>query len=177
VDGQLVFGGDASAPTYQVNLQNPNGVERLAQTASTRQIQDSTGVAFSASESAQSIFDRRNPDDSLAGDNVFAALNQLRTSLVANDQQGIAQAGNSIQQAQNWMNGKLGFYGAVQNRIRTATDIADSYQTHEEAALSQLRDTDVAAAALESTQVQANLTAAMASQARMPFTSLFDYLK
>ena len=52
----------------------------------TRLIQDSNGVVFAVSKTAQDLFDHRNPDDSFAADNVFAAVNNLRLALANNDQ-------------------------------------------------------------------------------------------
>jgi flagellar hook-associated protein 3 FlgL len=178
VAGQYIFSGDQdSQPSYVVNLESETGVDRLIQPSATRLIQDTSGVTFSAAETAQVIFDHRNADGSIANDNVFSALYQLRTALLADNTEGIAAAAGTMKLAQNRLNEHLGFYGAVQNRIRNAMEIADTYQIQQQGALGSLRDTDIAAAALESVQVQTNLNAAMASKARLQLGSLFDYLK
>ena len=92
-NGAYVFGGDQpTSPSYQVDFSNPNGVDRLITTQSTRLIQDASGITFAVSKTAQDIFDHRNPDDSLASDNVFAAVNSLRVALANNDQPGISAA-------------------------------------------------------------------------------------
>ena len=81
-DGQYLFSGDSSTqPAYTVNLANPNGVNRLLTAPATRLIQDSSGQTFAVAKTAQDLFDHRNPDDSLATDNVFAAVNSLRVAL------------------------------------------------------------------------------------------------
>src|SRR5690242_21288163 len=86
-DGRYLFSGDSSSqPAYDVNLANANGVDRLLTAPATRLIQDSNGVRFAVSKTAQDLFDHRNPDDSLAADNVFAAVNSLRVALLNNDQ-------------------------------------------------------------------------------------------
>ena len=91
--GRYLFSGDDSCqPAYDVNLANANGVDRLITAPATRLIQDSNGVVFAVSKTAQDLFDHRNPDDSLAADNVFAAVNNLRVALVNNDQAGTAAA-------------------------------------------------------------------------------------
>jgi flagellar hook-associated protein 3 FlgL len=176
-DGKYLFSGDSSLQAaYDVNLANPNGVDRLLTAPATRLIQDSTGVVFSVAKTAQDLFDHRNPDDSLATDNVFAAVNSLRVALANNDQAGTLAAASSIQTAQEYLNQQSAFYGAVQNRITNALDVAQKFQLQSQTALSNERDTDVAAAATELTQAQLSEQAAMQAQASMPRGSLFDIL-
>jgi len=160
-----------------VNLANANGVDRLLTAPATRLIQDSSGVVFAVSKTAQDLFDHRNPDDSLAADNVFAAVNSLRVALLNNDQGGVAAAAASIQKAQDYLSLQGAFYGAVQNRITNALDIAQKFQLQWKAQLSNERDTDVAAAATDLTQEQLSQQAAMQAQSAIPRTTLFDFLK
>ncbi len=176
-DGQYVFSGDnSSQPAYNVNLANPNGVDRLITAPATTLIQDSSGVTFAVAKTAQDLFDHRNPDDSLASDNVFAAVNNLRVALANNDQAGVLAASQSIQTAQDYLNQQGAFYGAVQNRITNALDVAQKFQLQSQTALGNERDTDVAAAATDLTQEQLSEQAAMQAQAAMPRNSLFDVL-
>lgn len=176
-DGKYIFSGDsASQPAYTVNLANPNGVNRLITAPATRLIQDSTGVVFAVSQTAQDLFDHRNPDDSLATDNVFAAVNSLRVALANNDQAATLAATASIQKAQDYLNQQAAFYGAVQNRISNALDLAQKFQLQSQTALSNERDTNVAAAATDLTQEQLNQQAAMQAEAAVPRNSLFDIL-
>jgi len=176
-DGQYLFSGDSSSqPAYQVDLANPNGVDRLITAPATTLIQDSSGVTFAVAKTAQDLFDHRNPDDSLAPDNVFAAVNSLRVALANNDQAGVAAAATSIQTAQDYLNQQGAFYGAVQNRITNALDVAQKFQLQSQTALSNERDTDVAAAATDLTQEQLSEQAAMQAEASMPRNSLFDVL-
>ena len=176
-DGQYLFSGDSSSqPPYQVDLANPNGVDRLVTAPATTLIQDSTGVTFAVAKTAQDLFDHRNPDDSLAADNVFAAVNSLRVALANNDQAGTTAAAASIQTAQDYLNQQGAFYGAVQNRITNALDVAQKFQLQSQTALSNERDTDVAAAATALTQEQLSQQAAMQAEASMPRNSLFDVL-
>jgi flagellar hook-associated protein 3 FlgL len=176
-DGQYLFSGDnSSQPAYSVNLANPNGVNRLVTAPATRLIQDSNGQTFAVAKTAQDLFDHRNPDDSLAADNVFAAVNSLRVALANNDQAGAVAAASAIQTAQDYLNQQGAFYGAVQNRITNALDVAQKFQLQSQTALSNERDTDVAKAATELTQEQLSQQAAMQAQASMPRNSLFDIL-
>jgi flagellar hook-associated protein 3 FlgL len=177
-DGRYLFSGDnSSQPAYDVNLANANGVDRLLTAPATRLIQDSSGVVFAVSKTAQDLFDHRNPDDSLAADNVFAAVNSLRIALLNNDQAGTAAAAASIQKAQDYISLQGAFYGAVQNRITNALDMAQKFQLQWKTQLSNERDTDVAAAATDLTQEQLSQQAAMQAQGAIPHTTLFDFLK
>jgi len=109
--GSFVFSGDrAQEPAYELNLAAPTGVNRLLQAPSTQQTQDADGVPFVASRTAQDIFDHRNPDDSVATDNVFAAVNGLRVALLANDAAGIKASIDSLHAAADSLNVNLGFY-------------------------------------------------------------------
>ena len=176
-NGAYVFGGDQpTSPSYQVDLNNPNGVDRLVTTQSTALIQDASGTTFAASKTAQDIFDHRNPDDSLAGDNIFAAVTSLQVALVNNDTAGINTAISSIKTAQNYLSQQLAFYGGVQNQISNALDVAQKFQLQDQTSLGQEKDTDVAAASVALTQQQASYQAAIEAESAMPKTSLFDYL-
>jgi flagellar hook-associated protein 3 FlgL len=176
--GRYLFSGDSSGqPAYDVNLANANGVDRLITVPATRLIQDSNGVVFAVSQTAQDLFDHRNPDDSLAADNVFAAVNSLRVALANNDQPGTAAAVAAIQTAQDYLSLQGTFYGAVQNRVTNSLDIAQKFQLQWKSALSDERDTDVAAATTDLQQERLSQQSALQAQASMPHSTLFDYLK
>lgn len=176
-NGTYIFGGDsATSAPYQVDLSNANGVDRLSSAPSTRLIQDATGMTFAVSLTAQTIFDHRNSDDSLASDNVFAAVNNLRVALANNDQAGITSAINSVQTAQDYLGQQLAFYGGVQNQVSSAISVAQKFQTQDQAALGSERDTDMATAAVNLTQEQASMQAAIQSEASLPRTSLFSLI-
>ena len=176
-NGAYVFGGDQStSPSYQLDLSNANGVDRLTTTQSTRLIQDASGITFAVSKTAQDIFDHRNPDDTLASDNIFAAVNSLRVALANNDQPGISAAITSIKAAQDYLSQQLAFYGGVQNQITNAQDVAQKFQLQDQTALGPLKDTDMAAASVAMTQQPASYQAAIEAEAAMPKTSLFSYL-
>src|SRR5690242_9914467 len=167
--GRYLFSGDSSSqPAYDVNLANANGVDRLLTAPATRLIQDSNGVRFAVSKTAQDLFDHRNPDDSIASDNVFAAVNNLRIALLNNDQPGTSAAAASLQQAQDYLSLQGTFYGAVQNRITNSLDMAQKFQLQWQSALSDEKDTDVAAATTELSQERLSQQAAMQAQASMP---------
>ena len=177
VDGRYVFSGDQDqALAYDINLANPNGVDRLLTAPATRLIQHPSGTTFIAAKTAQEIFDNRNPDDTLAADNVFAAVNGARAALAANDQAGIDSALEALRVAGDHLNDELSFYGTVQEKTDAAVDFASKLEVQLKTELSNLRDADVVEATLELQQAQNHESAAFASRAKMPQTSLFDYL-
>jgi len=176
-NGAYVFGGDQpTSPSYQVDLNNPNGVDRLVTTQSTALIQDASGITFAVSKTAQDIFDDRNPDDSLVSDNIFAAVNSLRVALANNDTAGINTAIGSLGTAQSYLSQQLAFYGGVQNQISNAQDVAQKFQLQDQTSLGNETDTDMAAASVSLTQEQASYQASIEAESTMPRTSLFDYL-
>lgn len=175
--GWYVFSGDQeSLPAYQLNLGNPNGVDRLLTAPATRLVENPAGGSFVPSKTAQEIFDRRNLDDSLAPDNVFAAVNSLRLALLNNDIPGVNAAINSIKLASDHLNAVQAFYGAVQNRIQDALTLTSKYDVQLRSELSQKEDADVVAASLELNQGNLQIQAAFQMKGGMPRTTLFDFL-
>jgi flagellar hook-associated protein 3 FlgL len=176
-DGQYVFSGDqGTQPSYQLNLNSSNGVDRLITAPATRLIQDASGTTFAVAQTAQNIFDNRNPDDSLANDNVFSAVNSLRLALANNDQPGITSALDSLKLAQSHLSQSLQFYGGVQSQLTNASDVASKFQLQDQTSLSQLTDTNVASAAVTLAQEQTSLQASLQSEASLPRNSLFSLL-
>jgi flagellin-like hook-associated protein FlgL len=175
--GRYVFSGDAETqPTYQLDLSSANGVDQLITPTATRQVEDPAGGSFPVSETAQQIFDDRNADGSYASDNVFAALTNLYNGLQNNDVNAITASTDSLKAASDHLNVCLAFYGNVQDRIQNATTFAGNYNVQLQTQLSQLQDADIAAASLELTQGTTALQAAFAGEAKIPQTTLFDYL-
>jgi flagellar hook-associated protein 3 FlgL len=177
VQGRYIFGGDQdSTPPYQVDLTAVNGVTRLTNSPATRRVESAAGGSFAVSQSAQDIFDSRNPDDTLASSNVFAALNNLRLGLLANDTTQITAASASLQLASDHLNTAQAFYGTVENRITDATNYSANYDVQLQTELSRKEDADVTSAALAITQGNTQLEAAFQMQAKMPRTTLFDFM-
>ncbi|SRR5581483_4870346 len=177
VSGHFVFGGDQDQdPPYQLNVNQPNGVDRLTAASATRQMDDGTGVQFLTSRTAQEIFDHRNSDDTLAPDNVFAAINGLAVALENNDQSAVENSMIALQRAGDYLNGQLGFYGAVQKRVSEAASLASKFQIQQQTSLSDVQDADLSAAIVEMTQAQTQQQAALSAQAQVSKHSLFDFL-
>ncbi len=177
VQGRYIFGGDQDTQLpYQLDPANANGVDRLTNSAATRQILDSNGQAFAVSETAQTIFDHRNADDTLAPDNVFAALTSLQTALTANDTAGINSAIDSIHTSSTYLNAQLSFYGRTQDRVAAAVEDQQNRGVSLQTAISGIRDADLTAASLQLTAGSTEQQAALAGQAKVSQNSLFSYL-
>jgi len=177
VQGRYIFSGDQSQnPTYQVDLMASNGIDQLSQAPATQRVEDPAGGSFAASKTAAEIFDDTNPDGTPAADNVFAALNSLRTALLNNDQPGIASAVTALQSASDHLNNMEEFYGTVENRIQDATTFANSYDSKLTQQLSDKQDADVTSAAMALTQAGTAMQASMTMQGKTPHSTLFDFL-
>jgi flagellar hook-associated protein 3 FlgL len=177
VQGRYIFSGDREdAPAYRIDAASPTGVARLLTAAATRRIEDPKGSTFAAARTAQEIFDNRNPDDTPAGDNVFAALNGLRAALLTTDPAAAALAVEAVKSASNRLNAMQAFYGSVQNRIEDAASFADRYDIDIRKQLSQKEDADIAAAAIEATTGGTQLQAAFQMRALLPRRSLFEFI-
>ncbi|HTS66750.1 MAG TPA: flagellin [Candidatus Acidoferrales bacterium] len=177
VQGRYIFSGDQdSGPAYTLDLTQPTGVIGVNDSTATRRVEDPAGGSFAVTKGASEIFDARNDDGTPADNNVFAALNNLRLALTNNDTDGINAAVQSVQLASNQLNTAQAFYGSVENRIQDATSYANSFDLQLKTELSQKVDADVTSAAMTLNQGTIQLQAAFQMEAKMPHTSLFDYI-
>lgn len=177
LNGNYVFSGDQNqTQLYQIDSASPTGVDRLAVATNTDLVQGPGGIQIAASLTANTIFDNRNPDDSVASNNVFAALAGLQTALQNNDTAGIDTGITNLQSASTWMNNQLAFYGNAQDQLASAVTNAKNSSVQLQSQLSTLQDADETAAITELTQAQTQLQAALSAQARMPQTTLFDVM-
>ncbi len=195
VQGRYIFSGDqADSPSYQLDLSavDGSGVDVLTSAGSTRQIEDPSGGTFAASKTAAEIFgpvtqatddsgnplldDNGNPVYQPASDNAFAALNGLRVALQNNDMAGINTAISAIKQVSTHLNTMQGFYGSLEDRIQDAANSATNINSKLETEISSIQDADIPTAALELTQANTQLEAAMTMQGKMPHSTLFSYL-
>jgi len=177
VNGRYIFSGDLDQqPLYAVDSTQPTGVRQLATTGSTRSITDSNGVQVWLSKTASEIFDARNPDNTPASDNVFAAVNSLLTALQNNNTSAITASISNLQAADAHLNQELGYYGIGENRVTdTLTNISNSLvsvQTNQ----SNLRDTDMATAAVQLNELTVQQQAALSARSKITGDNLFNFL-
>lgn len=177
VNGVYIFSGDqALSPAYKVDTSSPTGVDRLITTQATQQIQDPSGVTFQAAMTAQDLFDNRDGSDNPTAQNVFAGLAGLTQALQSGNSSSVETALGNLQTAYSYLNQQQGFYGAVENHITTALDLANKFQLQDQTQLSNLQDADIPTATVALTQATTALNAAMAAEAQRPRSTLFDYL-
>jgi flagellar hook-associated protein 3 FlgL len=172
VQGRYIFAGDTdqTAP-YSIDLTQVNPVSAYQGSASTRQIQGPDGTAFPVALTAQQIFDSSN-----AQDNVFASITSLMQGLQSNSDTAISGALSDVQSADTYLNQQLAFYGTVQDRVQGAVSFGQNYTTQLQTQLSGVQDANEAADITDLTQAQTQLQAALQSEAKLPQTTLFDFL-
>jgi flagellar hook-associated protein 3 FlgL len=172
VNGRYIFSGDLdNQPPYQLDPTQANGVKQLTTTSATRQIVDATGMPISVAKTAQEIFDGPN------GNSVFAAVNMLLVGLQTNNQGKIDQSITMLHSADQYLNGQLAFYGAAENRVADAIDVAQKFQTQQTGNLSALRDADVPTLAIQLSQAQLQQQAALSVESNLlQAKNLFSYI-
>ena len=170
--GRYIFSGDADqqAP-YTVDLTQTPPVSAYQGSAATRVAQHPDGSTFAISLTAQTIFDSSDPTT-----NVFSAITSLQTALANNDTAGIQAANAGLSKIGDYLNQQLAFYGNVQDKVAQATDYASTQQTQLQTQISNLQDTDLTSSILTLNQDQTQEQAALQSEARIPRTTLFDFL-
>ena len=172
-EGRYIFSGDSDqqAP-YVIDLTQSNPVSAYMGSPATRQAQYPDGTTFAVSETAQTIFDSSDPTT-----NVFQSIVNLRTALANNDDTAIQTAVSGLAKVGAYLNQQLAFYGTTQDQIASATSQGQDLETQLQTQISGLQDTDMTAAITQLTQEQTQEQAALQSEALIPRTTLFDYLK
>lgn len=187
VQGRYIFSGDNDqAPPYTMDPPVPpatlSTVSAFAGSASTRQVMHPNGTLFYVGLTAQQIFDS-------PGASVFTALTDLRDALInsttdpsnTTDYQSqtalISAAQTELNDAKNHINESLTFYGVTQNRISEADSFAGQLKLQQQEQLSSVQDADITSSIVELNQEITHRQAALEARARIPSTSLFDFLK
>lgn len=177
VDGNYIFSGDSSqTPLYSYNAATASA-QRLQIAAATQKIQDGSGGTFAIGLSGNQIFDARDGSDNpIPGQNVFSAMEAVSTALKANDTTGLQTAVANVRLASQYLDTQQSFYGNVENQISTALSNTNNLNVSYQKDLSNRQDANEASAILQMQQYTTTLQAAMAAQARMPQTTLFDLI-
>lgn len=176
-NGTYLFGGDEErTPPYSLDWAQPSGVVRAHDQPNTKQVYDSAGDLFPVSRRAQDIFDLRLPDGSPAAANIFSSLHDLSTALQAGDLAAIDAAHVRVRSASEHLNSELAFYGRTQKRVIASQADSRSEKLRLTTMVADLTDTDIPAAASELANGSTEFQAALSARARVPRTSLFDYL-
>jgi flagellar hook-associated protein 3 FlgL len=172
VEGRYLFSGDSDqTPPYNIDLTLPDPIGTYAGSAATREIQHPDGTRFSVGLTAQQIFDAADPSE-----NVFHSVNDLRVALQANDTAGINDALKNVITAGAYLNRQLAVYGTAQNTVASATDYGSKLALQLQSETSTYEDADATSAIVEFQQAQTQQQAALLIHAKLPRSSLFDYL-
>jgi flagellar hook-associated protein 3 FlgL len=172
VEGRYIFSGDADATApYALDWSQTPPVSSYQGAAATRETVMPGGGRFRVSRTAAEIFDHPDP-----GRNVFQALVNLRAALLANDEAGIKTAVGQVRTASLHLNDQLAFYGTVQNQVAAALEAANKEELRVKSQIAAIEDADLTEAILAMNQARFQQEAALSSKARLPRTSLFDYL-
>jgi flagellar hook-associated protein 3 FlgL len=168
VNGRYIFSGDQdTAALYELDSTQPNGVKQLAAATNTRTIQDVNGTAIATARTATTIFDAQDSTGAPIDGNVFAAVQSLITALQSNDTAAIQTASDAVKSANEYLNGQLAFYGAAENRVADATQLAQKFMVQEQTDLGDVQNTDVPTSALALTRAQTQQQAALAVEAKI----------
>ncbi|HEY3940339.1 MAG TPA: hypothetical protein VGL97_23130 [Bryobacteraceae bacterium] len=183
VQGQYIFGGDdPGTQPYTFSWSTPGsaslpgGVVQNNTAGSTATIANAAGSTIVPGQTAQQIFDARNPDGTLAAGNIFQNVYALGQALANNDQTATQTAALSLQASVNTLGLATTNNGNTEAWIQQAKTDASATLTNLQAELGSLRDTDVAQAATQLTTDQTALEAALAAHASLDVKSLFSYL-
>jgi flagellar hook-associated protein 3 FlgL len=172
VEGRYIFSGNSDQqPPYTVDLTQTNPVSAYLGSTATRQIQNWDGARITVGKTAQEIFDSPNSQQ-----NVFVVISNLRTALLNNDQPGITTAATDLQTSGAYLNLQLASYGSLQNQVTAGLDSGKTHETQLQTSLSGIQDADLTQAVTELNQAQLQQQAALQSRARIPRTTLFDFL-
>lgn len=172
IEGRYIFSGDAdNQPPYTLDLTLDDPFSGYQGTPATRLAQHPDGTAFAIAHSADVIFDHPDPEK-----NALEAVNGLRLALRNDDITAIQDALGRLDTAGTYLNEQLAFYGAVQNEIAEAVDLAHRQELRLATRISEIEDADLMASILDLDAAQHQQEVALTVQARMNPRSLFDYL-
>jgi flagellar hook-associated protein 3 FlgL len=177
VNGQYVFGGDSPYnQPYTYKWSASEGVVSGGSPTNTQTTEGLDGASIVAGQTAGQIFDAKLPGGSPDPGNVFQAVYQLGTALLANDQTGVQTALSSLQTAANHLSEANVQYGESEDWVQEELTEANNRSTSLTGEVSDLRDADVASLATDLSQGQVSLQAALSAEASLPNRSLFSYL-
>ena len=112
---------------------------------------------------AQDLFDQRDSQRQSHREQCLRGPQHLAQALQSGNTTNITQAISALQTASSYVNDQTGFYGAAENNVTSALNLAQKFQTQDQTQLSGLEDANAAAVAVEVTQASTALDAAMSA--------------
>lgn len=176
--GNYIFGGDnPNTQPYTFNWSVPGGVVQNNTASATTAISNADGDPMVIpGQTAQQIFDARNPDGSAATGNIFQNVWALGQALQNNDQAGIQAAATSLQSSVVQLGQSTTISGNTLDWLQQSSSGATTKLTGLKSQLSNIRDADAAAAATALTSAQTAEQAAIAAHGSLSIKSLFSYM-
>ncbi|MCX6607698.1 MAG: hypothetical protein NTV52_29500 [Acidobacteria bacterium] len=172
-DGRFLFAGNNDqVQPFTLDFSQPDGVVPYTGTAATRTVADSNGILIPVARSGQEIFTSPTPSE-----NLFGALNSLRSALLANDETALANANQTLGLALGHVNNQLTRYGHSQNDLTTAIDIAEKKTLDLKTTISNTEGADLADAILELQTGQTARQAALQAKGQEDRRTLFDFIR
>ena len=172
IEGRFIFSGDSdnTAP-YTIDLTLATPLSLYQGTAATRRVQHPDGNTFAVARTALQIFDNTDPTKS-----VLKTIETLRQALIGNNTDTIRTAVEGLTQASVHLQSELSFYGTTQNRVAQAQEFGQQLQLQLKNQISSLQDVDLTDAILQLQQGETQQQAALRSWAKIPRSTLFDFL-
>src|SRR5262249_44899063 len=114
--------------------------------------------------------------DAQGAASVFGAVNSLRVALLADDQAAVTASIGALKTAHAHLGESLSFYGSIQNEVDAGISDVKSTGIRLSTNLAALREADLVGASLALNDAKLSLDAAFSARAKVPRTSLFDFL-
>jgi flagellar hook-associated protein 3 FlgL len=112
-----------------------------------------------------------------SGKTVFDIPDDLRTALITNNTDGIADSLAELNSAQDGLMNQLAEVGARLNRTEIRSDLIDSLKLQDQQRRSDIEDADIIQIITQLKSQQVAYQAALQSSATISLTSLVDYIK
>ncbi len=166
-EGNYIFAGTATnAPPYVVDNTSPSGVDYVGNT-DVNHVSIGNGYKLAVNQPGSQLF-------SASGNDVFLALNNLIQAVQTNT--GIGTAVNAVNAASSYLSAQTVFYGNAQDQTQSETNYLNTAQLQITQQQNALGGVNLAAAASNLSQSQADTQAALAAIGKLSQDSLFDYL-
>jgi len=110
------------------------------------------------------------------GRNILLAVGKLVAALENNDQQGCAQALESLKAGQEYFTTQLASVGARENRLDVADSVLSGLKLNETERMSNIEDADLATLLTELANQQLSYEAVLKSSSMIMKMSLVNYL-
>jgi len=170
IGGSFLFAGTATtAPPYALDSSSPSGVT-YSGNSGTNTVQAADGLTLQTNLPGSQLF--QNP-----GGDVFAAMQQLITSLQTGTATDAGNATNQLRSAFDFITGQRIFYGNAVNQLNSTQTFLQQEQVTLKSQANTLVGADLTKAATDLTRAQTAHDAALAAAAKILPTSLLDYLK